>query len=253
MSLSSLLRHTLAGALGIALLVPAQVHAQSGFLFDEPRVTLGIRGGYHVAAAGSDVYDELVELLTVERSDFSGFTIVGELGLRLTSHLDLVGSVGHVESNIQSESRTHIADPPILQTMSLRRTPVTGTLKYYPLSRGRSIGSHAWIPARFTPYVGVGAGATKYDLEQAGEFVDYGSCDQNNECDILNLVLDSSGWGRTLHVAGGADYWLTSRFGLSTDLRYQWSSAAMDAFSYEGFDDIDLGGFQGTVGLSVRF
>jgi len=253
MSLSSLLRHTLAGALAVALLVPAQVHAQSGFLFDEPRVTLGIRGGYHVAAAGSDVYDELVELLTVERGDFSGFTIAGELGFRLTSHLDLAGSVGYVESNIQSESRTHIADPPILQTMSLRRTPVTGTLKYYPLSRGRSIGSHAWIPARFTPYVGVGAGATKYDLEQAGEFVDYASCDQNNECDILNLVLDSSGWGRTLHVAGGADYWLTSRFGLSTDLRYQWSSAAMDAFSYEGFDDIDLGGFQGTVGLSVRF
>jgi len=253
MSLSSLPRHPFACALGIALLAPAAVHAQDGFLFDEPRVSVGVRGGYHAATAGSDVYDDFVERLTVERSDFSGFTIVGELGVRLTSHLDLVGSVGLVESDVQSESRTHTADPPILQATSLRRIPVIATLRYYPLSRGRSIGSHAWIPSRFTPWVGVGAGATQYDLQQDGEFVDYTTCDQNNECDIIATYLDSSGWGRALHVAGGADYWVTSRFGVSTDLRYQWSSAALDSFTYEGFEDIDLGGFQGTVGLSVRF
>lgn len=252
MSLSSLLRRALPGVLGVSLLVPAQVLAQDGFLFDEPRVTLSVRGGHHMASAGSDLYDEFVELLTLERSDFSGFTVMGDLGVRLTSRLDLVGSIGWVETEARSESRTHTADPPILQTTSLRRMPLAATLKYYPIARGRSISSHAWIPARFAPYIGAGVGTTKYDLQQDGEFVNYATCDENNECDISQLVLDSEGWGRTLHVAGGADYWLTSRLGVSADVRYQWGSAELSS-SYQGFEDIDLGGLQGTVGLSVRF
>ncbi|HEU5208978.1 MAG TPA: hypothetical protein VFU06_06155 [Longimicrobiales bacterium] len=254
MSLFSLLRCALPGVLGVSLLVPAQVLAQDGFLFDEPRVTLSVRGGHHMASAGSDLYDEFFELLTLERGDFSGFTVMGDLGVRLTSNLDLVGSIGWIDTEAGSESRTHIGfdDEPIAQTTSLRRMPVAATLKYYPLDRGRSISSHAWIPAHFTPYVGVGVGTTKYQLQQEGEFVNYATCDEDNACEISELVLDSDGWGRTLHLAGGADYWLTTRFGVTADVRYQWGSAELSS-SYQGFEDIDLGGLQGTVGLSVRF
>src|SRR5690606_8273950 len=119
---------------------------QDGFLFTAPRVTLSVRGGHHFASAGSDIYDEFTQLLTLEKSDFSGTAFVGELGVRIAPRFDLVASVGRIESTASSESRTHTADPPILQTTTLRRTPVTATLKYYPLDRGRSIGSNAWIP-----------------------------------------------------------------------------------------------------------
>lgn len=252
MSLSSLLRCTLPGVIGVSLLLPAEVLAQDGFLFDEPNVTFSVRGGHHVASAGSDVYDEFFELLTLERSDFSGFTLMGDVGVRIASNFDLVGSIGWIRTEAQSESRTHFADPPILQTTTLRRMPLVATLKYYPMQRGRSISSHAWIPTSFTPYLGIGVGATRYELEQDGEFVNYATCDANNECDIDRLILGSNGWGRTLHFAGGADYWLTSRLGVTGDIRYQWGSAALGE-SYSGFEDIDLSGFQGTVGLSVRF
>lgn len=252
MSLSSLLRCTLPGVIAVSLLVPAQAQAQDGFMFYEPSVTISVRGGHHVASAGSDVYDEFFELLTLEKSDFSGFTLMADIGVRIAPHFDVVGSIGTIRTEAQSESRTHFADPPILQTTSLRRMPLVATLKYYPMERGRSISSHAWIPASFTPYLGIGIGATQYELEQDGEFVNYATCDANNECDISRLSLRSSGWGRSVHFAGGADYWLTSRVGLTGDIRYQWGSAGLGE-SYSGFEDIDLSGFQGTVGLSVRF
>ncbi len=259
MSLSSLLRGTLTGVFVMPLLAAAPAQAQDGFLFKEPRVTVSVRGGHHLASAGSDIYTEFTQLLTLEKSDFSGTAFVGELGVRIAPRFDLVASVGRIESTATSESRTHLEYPPdapegipIVQTTSLRRTPIAATLKYYPLQRGRSIGSNAWIPVRFTPWVGAGAGALQYDLEQTGDFVDYASCDAENACDIFSGVFDSSGWARTLHVGGGADYWLTTRLGMSADVRYQWGSAPLGS-SFQGFDDIDLGGLQGTVGLSVRF
>lgn len=259
MSLSSLWRGTLTGVVVVPLLAAAPVQAQDGFLFDEPRVTLSLRAGHHFASAGSDIYDEFTQLLTLEKRDFSGTALVGELGVRLAPRFDLVASAGRIESTASSESRTHLEYPegspegiPIVQTTSLRRTPITATLKYYPLQRGRSIGSNAWIPVRFTPWLGAGGGALHYDLEQTGDFVDYASCDADDACSIFSGVFESDGWARTLHVAGGADYWLTTRLGVSADVRYQWGSAPLGS-SFQGFDDIDLGGLQGTVGLSVRF
>ncbi|HET9582007.1 MAG TPA: hypothetical protein VFP76_04255 [Gemmatimonadota bacterium] len=227
--------------------------AQDGFLFHSPTLTLSGRGGYLRAAAGSDVYDFFVQQLTLERGDFSGAVVVGELAMTVHPRLDVVAGVGHASSTTPSESRTHEGTDglPIAQTTTLRRTPVTASVKLYPLPRGRTVGSHAWIPARMTPFVGAGGGALHYDLEQSGEFVDIASCDENDVCEIFASTLTSDGWTGTLHVMGGVDYWLTTRLGLSGEARYQWASAPLSS-SFVGFEDIDLSGFQGTAGLSVR-
>lgn len=249
---STLARGLLLSVAAAPLCFVAPAHAQDGFLFEHPRVTLSVRGGHHMAAAGSDIYDFFTEQLTLERSDFSGFAFFGSLGVYLSPHFEVAGGIGMVASDASSESRTHFSDPPILQQTSLKRTPVTATLKYYPLARGRTIGSNAWIPARVTPWIGVGGGALRYDLEQSGEFVDYNTCDAHNVCDIFASEFTSDGWTSEVHVSGGADYWLTTRLGLSAEARYQWASAPLSS-SFIDFEDIDLRGFQGTVGLSVRF
>ncbi len=249
---SALLCGILFVAVSATCLAPAPLLAQDGFLFDAPRVTLSVRGGHYLAAAGSDIYDEYVELLTLDHGDFSGSALAGELGIRLGSRFDVVAAVGRTSSSARSESRTHTADPPIEQTTSLRRIPVTATLKYYPLARGRSIGSNAWIPVRLTPFLGIGGGALKYSLEQSGEFVNYETCDEANVCDIFASEFASEGWTQTLHVAGGTDYWLTPRLGVSAELRYQWGSAPLGS-GFSGFENIDLRGLQSTLGLSVRF
>ncbi len=251
---SNLVGGILLGVTALPSLAVAPVSAQDGFLFDPPRLTLSLRGGYSSATAGSDVYDFFIEQLTLERGDFSGAALVGELGITVAPRLDLVASVGHSSSTSPSESRTHIGTDglPIAQTTTLRRTPVTATLKFYLLPRGRSIGSNAWIPARLTPFVGAGGGALYYDLEQSGEFVDFATCDPDDVCEIFASTFTSDGWTGTLHVMSGLDYWLTARLGLSAEARYQWASAPLSA-SFVGFEDIDLSGFQGTVGLSLRF
>ena len=243
----------LAGQAVLALSVPAAV-AQDGFLFDEPRVTLGARGGFNLAAANSDVYGFFTEQLTLEHDDFSGVALLGEVGMRVAPRLDLVGGVGYTSTRPRSESRTHEGTDglPIAQTTRLYRVPVTVMLKYYLVPRGRTIGRHAWIPAGVTPYVGIGGGALYYELGQSGEFVDFQTCDAENVCEIFSASLESTGWTPTAHVAGGADFWLSPRFALSLEARYQWASAALHS-DFIGFDDIDLRGLVSTVGVSMRF
>ncbi len=250
---STVRRAILVSVAAIPALAVAPAGAQDGFLFDPPTITLSGRGGYNRAAAGSDVYDFFIRQLTLERSDFSGAIFLGELAVTVITRLDMVAGVGHASSTTPSESRTHVGTDglPIAQTTTLRRTPVTASLKFYPMPRGRMIGSQAWIPARLTPFVGIGGGGLYYDLEQSGEFVDTARCDANDICEIFRSTLTSDGWTGTLHVMGGLDYWLTTRLGLSAEARYLWASAPLSA-SFVGFEDIDLSGFQGTVGLSVR-
>lgn len=242
----------LAGTALLVLTVPA-VEAQDGFLFDEPRVTLGARGGINLAAAHSDVYDFFTDQLTLERGDFSGVALQGEVGVRVAPRFDFVGGVGFTSSRPGSESRTHEGTDglPITQTTRLDRVSVTAMLRYYPLARGRGVGRNAWIPARVTPFIGIGGGVLRYELEQNGEFVDFQACDEENVCDIFMASLASEGRTGTVHVAGGADYWMTPRFGLSAEARYQWASGSLSR-DFVGFEDIDLSGLHGTVGLSVR-
>lgn len=251
---SSMVRRAiLVSLVAVPVLAVAPAGAQDSFLFDPPSITLSGRGGYNHAAAGSDIYDFFTQQLTLERGDFSGAVVMGELAVTLTPRLDVVAGLGHASSTSPSESRTHVGTDglPIAQTTTLRRTPVTASLKLYPLPRGRRIGSHAWIPARLTPFVGIGGGGLHYDLEQSGEFVDTARCDANDICEIFQSTLTSDGWTETLHVMGGVDYWLTTRLGLSGEARYLWASAPLSS-SFVGFEDIDLSGFQGTVGLSLR-
>lgn len=247
------LRGVLLSVTATSMLAVAPVGAQDDFLFDPPRITLSGRGGYDRAAADSDVYDFFTQQLTLDRGDFSGAAFMGELGVWIGPRLDVVAGAGHTSSTSPSESRTHEGTDglPIAQSTTLRRTPVTASLRFYPLPRGRSLGSNAWIPERLTPFVGVGGGALHYDLRQSGEFVDVGRCDADNVCEIFRSTLTSEGWTETLHVMGGVDYWLTTRLGLSAEARYQWASAPLGS-SFVGFEDIDLSGFLGTVGVSVR-
>lgn len=252
--LAVVLRGVILTGTALPVLAVPTVEAQDGFLFDEPRVTLGVRGGYNLAPANSDVYDFFVSQLTLERHDFSGVALQGEIGVRVTPRLDVVGGIGFTSTRPSSESRTHEGTDgfPIAQTTRFYRIPVTAMLRYYPLARGRTVGSAVWIPARVTPFVGIGGGALRYELGQSGEFVDFQACDEENVCDIFTTSLASEGWTGTMHVAGGADYWMTSRFGLSAEARYQWASASLNS-DFVGFGDIDLSGLHGTVGLSVRF
>ena len=250
-------RALVTGALALTLLVGASgdARAQSGdgFLFDAPRWTLTLRGGFDRALAGSDVFQFMTDTLTLSKGDFSGFTFGGDLGYSVSPRVDIAVSGAYVRSRKVSEFREYIGsdDLPINQTTTFSRLPVTATVKAYLAPRGRSIGTLAWIPTRFVPYVGVGGGSIRYEFLQEGEFVD-SEDDGSGNFDIFWDSFRSTGWTPTAHALVGAEFALTPRFGFSTEGRYGWAKSDM-SMDFEGFEPIDLSGFSATMGLTVRF
>lgn len=238
---------------GLALLLlvafPALATAQddSGFLFDEPAFTLGVRGGYAVPRAGSEIFDFTRERLTVDDGDFRSVAFGGWLGVRLTDRLGLALDVAGASAATESEFRNFVDqdDRPIEQTTSFGRTTATLDVRLYPWGRGRSIGDHVWIPRSVSPWLGGGGGFVWYGFEQDGDFVDF------ETLDIFSARFDSDGRATTGHLLAGVDVTLTPRFLVTGQLRYGWASAGMGE-DFVGFDDIDLSGFQGAVGLAVR-
>lgn len=239
---------TLAALLAFVIVAsPAEAQSGRGFLFEEPDLILGARGGFGIASAGSDLFDFSRDELTLSRNDFNGFSAFGEVGVRLLPRVDLIASAGYTGSVARSESRRYEGtdDLPIRQRTEFRRVPLTAGLRLYPLAPGRQIGSYAWIPARLVPYVGAAAGGMWYRFRQEGEFVD------ETTLNIFEDQLQSSGWTPTAEAFGGVEYSITPRLSVTGEGRYSWASAELSN-AFENFDPIDLAGFAVTIGVSFR-
>jgi opacity protein-like surface antigen len=242
----------LLGAVLAPLVVPSGASAQEAdFLFRRPWVSLGIRGGYAIPRAGSDIFEFTSEQLTVEKSDFRSAAGGLEIAVRATERIDVAFGVDVSRSETRSEFRDWIGDDdlPIEQTTVFQRIPATVTVKGYLWERGREVSRFAWIPARWSPYAGVGAGVVWYRFQQDGEFVDFDTAD----LEIFQYTYRSEDRAPTAHVLAGADVSLGPRFVLTGEGRYSWARADMDLLEFDGFDKIDLSGLQVTAGVSVRF
>lgn len=229
-------------------LAGAAAAQEADFLFERPRVTLGVKLGYAFPSAESEVFDFTREQLTVEKSDFNAFSFGGEAGYRLTERIDIALDLGYERSDAGSEFREFVGtdDLPIRQNTKFTRVPVSIGAKLYPWARGRSVSRFAWVPRRWSPYLGAGAGLVWYRFEQVGEFVDF---------ETLEIFLDefeSRGTSPLAYAAAGLEYSLGPRWLASAEARYRWASAEMGR-DFVDFDDIDLSGFRATLGLSVRF
>ena len=238
-------------ALAVLVSTAAPAAAQErgkDFLFGRPDWSLAVRGGYAYANANSDVFEFATDNLTLSRRDFSGLALGVDLAYTIRPDLDLVLGVSYAGTSKKSEFRRFEDNYnlPIEQTTNFSRVPVTASLKWYLASRGRSVGRFAWIPARYTPYVGGGVGLVHYTFEQVGDFVDF----KNNN--VFPHDYSSDDWAKTAHLLAGFDYSLGPRWALTTEARYSWAKADLGN-DFTGFGPIDLSGFTTTVGISIRF
>ena len=135
---------------------------------------------------------------------------------------------------------------PIAQRTELTQVPLTASLKVYLTSRGRAVGSYAWVPASVVPYVGAGAGFTYWRYEQFGDFVDF------VDFTIFEEVFRTQGWDPSLHAFGGIDFSVTPSIAINFEGRYDWAEGQL-APAFAGFEPIDLAGFRGMFGVSFRF
>ncbi len=219
----------------------------SGFRFSSPRSSIGLRGGFTFNRAGSDIYDFIIEQLTVERSDFNAPTFAIDFGWNLSERVDLVLGLEYGRASKRSEYRDYVDqdDIPIVQDTRLTQVPLTLSVRFYVTPRGRSVGQYAWVPSTAAVYVGGGGGATWYRLEQFGEFVDF------RDLVIFEDTFVSDGWTISGHVFAGVDIKLSSSIGLVLEGRYQFASHDLTG-SFLGFEPIDLNGLRLMAGVSFK-
>ena len=116
--------------------------------------------------------------------------------------------------------------------------PLTTSLKFYPLGRGRRVGKHAWVRSTLVPYLGGGIGATWYQLKQKGEFV-------------FGNKGEFSSWAFAQHAFAGFDFKISRDFGLVLEARYYWAGGDLGG-DFSSFDSIDLNGARLMAGFSWR-
>ena len=229
------------------------VAQERDFLLATPKASISLRAGVSVprAAGGGSpqsLWDFARERLTIETGDLTGAYLMGEIGVRASEHLDFVLAVGYTSSAVRSEFRDWVDsdDLPIEQTTEFTTTPVTVGIRYYPLPRGRQVGSYAWIPSVVGPFAGIAGGFVRYRLEQYGDFVDY------ETLDIFVGNFRSVEATPTLHLFAGLDASVNTRALLTTEVRYGFGSAPLDDRAFRGFADLDLAGLHLSCGLTFR-
>ena len=232
-------------AVGVAL--PAEAQQGNGYLFHAPNVRFSLRGGYDHANANSDLFDQAVQDLSLNKSDFSSLTAGFEAAFTIGSRVDLSVDVGYSRSKHGSDFRHFIDnnDLPIEQTTTFERVPIMANLRVYLAPTGRSIGQLAWIPNKVVPFVGVGGGTMRYRFNQVGDFVDF------QTTNVFPSEFNSEGWTPAMQGMGGVDFTITPMFAIRGEGRYVWAKAPLSR-DFSGFNRIDLSGVQGTLGLTLR-
>ena len=226
--------------------------APPDFLLGRPRATVGVRGSLFMANAGSDFFEFITTQLTLDKSSFRTGTFSTELAVSVLPQLDIVAGLDLNKVNKGSEHRTmeellsNGTRVPIQQNTELSEMNALLSAKLSLLPRGRRVSRLAWIPRTFVPYIGAGGGLGKYNLRQAGDFVDF------VDSHIFSDTFRSEGWAPVAQAFGGADVMVFKRVMLSLEGRYTWKRADLGQ-DFLDFEPIDLGGFRFGAGIHFAF
>lgn len=227
---------------------PIRTPAPGDFMLGRPKAFIAFDAGFLFANAGSDLYDFVTEQLTVEKTSFNTPTIGGRLGWSISPHLEAAVLFERAQSATASEYRDFVDNNllPITQTTERQESHIAATLRWSLLPSGRRISRFAWIPRRFTPFVGLGAGAIKYNFEQFGSFVDF----QTSR--VFNDTFRSEGWAPSVHVLAGGDLRLYRKLYVTGEARYTRSTGKLSD-DFIGFEPLALAGLRVGGSLKVVF
>ena len=231
----------------------AQVGGGDGFLFRPSPGSLTVHGGLAAPMASGGVFQLATTDLTLSRADFQAPQWGLDLAFAIGARGELVFGLERSSTRAPSESRDFVeevngVDVPIRQVTRLQRTPLMVSYRYSLAERGRRVGTVAWIPATFVPFVSVGAGRMRYLFEQTGDFVD------RQTLNIFTDRLTSSGWSNLLLAGAGAQYSVNERYNLTGEIRYLHANGDGEA-PYGDFSGyrVNLSGLSTLVGLTIRF
>lgn len=227
----------------------AQQGSGNGFLFGAPKASFTVFGGFAQPMASGGVFALATDELTLGRSDFGSGNFGVDIGFSVGRRSEIVLGVGRSSSSARSEYRDWVDnnDLPIEQTTSFQRVPITASVRYFLGDRGRQIGSVAWIPARFTPFVSAGVGMMSFRYEQNGDFVD------SQTLGVFSDQLRTTGWKSVLQAGAGAQWSLNQRMNLTGEVRYLHGTGSGDANGGDFYGyKVNLSGVSTLIGLTFR-
>ncbi len=244
---------TLLAALPLAMAaIAAESRAQSssgnGYLLGAPGGSFTVRLGYAQPRAGSDLFSTTTSLLSLSKRDFAGFEVGADIGVVQGDRWEWLVSADLSTRSADSDYRDYIGSDgkPINQSTTFVRVPVLVGGRFWLRRPGTRVGSLAWVPTSWSPFVQLQGGAMWYEFHQTGEFVNFSAGNS-----VFQGVLTSSGWAATAAVAAGVSINLSPSFALLTQARYVSANKALgDAFA--GFQPIDLSGLSVTAGFTFR-
>jgi hypothetical protein len=177
--------------------------------------------------------------LLFEIGDFSDAVVGGEWLFGVGQYVEVGGGIGYYRSTVPSIYRDLVRpdQTEIFQELKLRITPVTATVRFLPLGRGR-----------FEPYVGGGVGFFNWRYSETGEFID----SFDGSVFRASFVADGNDVGPV--ILGGfryvADPWIGG-----LELRWQDATGTLPTTGDDAFlgSKIDLGGFTTQFTFGLRF
>jgi hypothetical protein len=220
------------------------------FLFGEPHGSIGIRGNWVFARAGSEIFDFVRTHLTIDQGAFNAPGIATDVAISVAPRVEVVGGFEFTQVSRPSEYRAFVDNNrrPIEQTTRLRTANVSGSVRLALVPRGTTVSRLAWIPNRVSPYVGAGGGMLWYQFMQSGDFIDV----QSRSLSVFTDVIGSQGWTPSVHAFGGVDVRVHRRTFVTIEGRYLRAAADLQR-RFEGFDPIDLAGLRVSAGINVLF
>jgi hypothetical protein len=227
---------------------PQEPQRRADFLFGRPRGSVGLRGSWLFAGAGSDLFDFVTRQLTLDKKDFNSPGLGADVSFALTDRLDLQGGFEWNRVSRPSEYRDFVDNQllPIEQTTELKTIELGATLRYALTPRGHQVSRLAWLPNRFVPYVGAGGGVIRYDFQQSGDFVDF------VDLSVFPEFFRSQGWAPSVHALGGVHIRLYRGLYGSVEARYTKASGKLSS-DFIDFDPLDLSGVRTSAGIRVLF
>lgn len=219
-----------------------------GYLFGEPFANVTVRVGYAQPQASSDIFGYSTSLFTLSKKDFAAAEFGVDLAFPAGDHLEWVFSLDAAQRTANSEYRDWTGSDglPIAQKTTLTRVPLLAGARWWLRPQGRRIGSLAWVPSRWAPFVSLQGGLMYHEFKQEGDFVNFSAGNS-----VFAGNLSSSGWAPTAAAAAGLSVNLSPNLALLTQARYVYARKSLSS-DFQGFQPIDLSGLSITAGLTFR-
>ncbi len=201
--------------------------------------SINFKFGIYQPFMKSDLWEINLENLVFEKQDMQGtyFGIEYEHFVNRNVSLTFEGGYYKQEHNSFYRDVTYENDDPIYQSLSLETANFDLGVKLYPLGN----------QGRFSPYIGGGGTLLYWFYEQWGDFVNF-----EDLTVMQGEFLETEKYTVGFNAKAGFVIRLTRTFGVSAEAKYTIAKSDLSLF-FEGFEKLDLGGWQATAGIHIRF